>query len=976
MATVQHPTDDKCSMRKLLLDIVEELEEEDYDNLLFFSKDILGEETYSSLKSGGSSKAYQFLTELENKLESDERALCHMWSLMERTKFHGRFGQNFEQLIQRYWKGRQDVVAGSSLVGRRSVVRSIVHHLEDEKQVKVAIVCGESGMGKTSIGNQVCWVLQKNWIMYKVDQREKQSLWELLQDMIWAIQTEDTGYLQIRTNYDVRDLTSVLLFLLMQMKTRKQGVVFYLDNLDGHCDTEEKQEDLLNFLKHVLSVETTGKIRLLITVKQKIVNFRTLEMPKDFGDSVVEFQDNNVLQVELKPLFENDAVWLLRKVLSNSVVEDMLDEECKKIVSACNGLPITLHLLATLLKNGCLVGDLLPNTDLFTITGPGSLFTQKFSELFQEEMDLLWCLFPFRTAGFSPGTCKTIVKRDTLEMLHSLSLIEKNRFETQSQSEQGQSQPDEAYDQFSIHPVIVDLFTDDCTNSVKMATGRNQFLMCICEKIERCGRSVGTETKAIEKHWVHFQEFFKVIRLEKLSLRDIIEKSGNAKDKPILCTVRCIWAVADLVLHYSERKMFARIQAGLERECKILSGYLYWIAVEADNFDMEGRPLEAKKLVDSVSSEIGIEVKTDGIILENTEGWERNASEEKAGLATFCFIHARIKHALFGQLGNREELSLALRDLSVAEHLLEGKLDLDIAEQPSDKKSKRNYRTTDIFKKVFKTDLGDIQNLKGCVCVKLKKFETARQCHDQAIRYVDAEHRLETVYRTNLAVCIHQQAAQVSGKEREERLKEALKLYNQLAETNETHGWKVSYSQAGILRNRAEIYSYLKLYEQAVEDAEFVLEVLEKRYPKHHVEVTLAVERLARYYHGNGQKIKVENKGNYRACFEKSQKLYDRLLTGMEEEMEAVPQISARRFKLIKEKHGNVLCELQFEPEKVADIHSRYLKLEEKIGRFWSEGRIPETDEEELRTEEPDQLGEDDSNSMAVDSNLPCSGSE
>jgi hypothetical protein len=61
-------------------------------------------------------------------------------------------------------------------------------------------------------------------------------------------------------------------------------------------------------------------------------------------------------------------------------------------------------------------------------------------------------------------------------------------------------------------------------------------------------------------------------------------------------------------------------------------------------------------------------------------------------------------------------------------------------------------------------------------------------------------------------------------------------------------------SQAGTLRNRAEIYYKQNRLENALEDGKHVLKIVRSLYVAPHIEITLAIERLAHYHFKLGKK--------------------------------------------------------------------------------------------------------------------------
>ena len=71
-------------------------------------------------------------------------------------------------------------------------------------------------------------------------------------------------------------------------------------------------------------------------------------------------------------------------------------------------------------------------------------------------------------------------------------------------------------------------------------------------------------------------------------------------------------------------------------------------------------------------------------------------------------------------------------------------------------------------------------------------------------------------------------------------------------------------SQAGALRNRAEIYYKQDQLEKALEDGKHVLKIVKNLYVPPHIEISLALERMAHYHFKLGKKKQKDLDGKFK----------------------------------------------------------------------------------------------------------------
>ncbi|XP_053396237.1 uncharacterized protein LOC123550897 isoform X2 [Mercenaria mercenaria] len=872
---------------------------------------------------------------------------------------------NYKEWISSYKKAKKEYLQkcaekginiDPNFVGREVVLEDVLKYLREE--FKGVVLCGISGMGKTSLANQVCGQLMYSkpaWKIIIINQREKSELNELLVELISELSEElcIEEHMQLLSETNTSHLRIQCSILMQELIDRQSNMLILLDNIDGHCDGSTKQNEFCQFMKEILhKIPLTSNVKFLLTVGKKLSNITKISNERNF------LFDKQMVEQELKPLTGEDTARVLRKI-SHKSEKDLPGSVCDGVHSICGGIPFSVSMVGDLIKNGFTADKLLSGLQRQPQTVPMDTFLQKSFQMLEtspqmHELKTLLVRFSvFQTARFNiqaavsvgfdtekevtfrrPGmSVKDPTLRDNmwikLQQLKSHFLLEvDDAFSSLGRKKRS------AEKLYSLHPLVakyvMSLCREDENLRLERESAKFQFLKHYCTEIEKLGESSDKDPliarNIMDANMVHIKQFFNIIRQEATLLTKYLpqkDPNKHRKSSSVAVQRRRIWKIADWAISSLERKLFARRQAELEKEGKNLFSYIYWRSLEAESLLTQDRIQQTLQLLDGVTSELGI--VTDDTVCSKVDGWNQPPDEEIPAWATFYMVKGRL---YFMKSRNNNEKVLherAMDFLTIAEKLFEG--------QTKSRKGEVLYS-----RKYFQTDLADVKNLEGCVFFLMKLYEKSMPCHEAAYNLIlkltgNQLHKNLTEYRSNVAACYHQLALDTDKPEdtakRSMLFQKALKFYDQSVRNNKQMRCEMMPSQAGTLRNRAEIYYKQELLEKALEDGKHVLKIVRNLYVPPHIEITLALERLAHYHLKIGKKKQKELDVDGQDHLEKAMQYYDEVLMQITNGGLPIENNDARTYRHVRDNHIKVMKLLRYEHRLIEDRVKDYQAFEE-----------------------------------------------
>lgn len=954
--------------RVLVDDICQNLDSSTFSQLVFFSKDLLSKHGKDHQRFCGSVSPeiyVEYFSTLEDCL-GENAAVEHLEHLISTVKFYGgSYGEtDYKEWIKKYREAKTEylqrcaekgITLDKNFVGRELLLEDVIKYLKQD--YKGVILCGLSGMGKTSFASQVCSRLMYHkpmWNIIVINQREKSELNELLVDLVSELSDElcVSEQKQFVSGADMKYLTIQCGLLLTELVEKKQNTLIFLDNMDGHCETR-KQQDFSQLMKELLfKIPTKSNVKFLMTVGKKLSNITQIANEKNV------IMDGQMVEQELKPLTSTDTAKVLRQISDKS---ELTESVCHRIHSLCGGIPFSISMVGDLIKNGYDPETLLSGLQYQPQAISMDMFLQKSFQMLgnsaelRELMALLVRLSVFQTACFNiqaaVSVCSDTSKEDKfkkpvsvpggmilkdtsvrdnmwikLQQLKSHFLLEVNdAFSSLGRRKMSSEK------QYSLHPLVVRYVKSLCDEDENLKSMREsakmQFLNYVCAEIEKLGEKCDKDPliarNLLDANMVHIKEFFQIVRKEKLLLTLYLPQKDPNKHRmsaSVAVQRRRIWKIAEWAISSLERKLFARRQAEMEKEAKNLFSYIYWQSLEAESLLTQDKMQLTLQLIDAITNELGI--VTDDTVCSKVEEWNKPLDEEIPAWATFYTVKGRL---YFMKSRNNNEKNMherAMQFLNIAEELFEG--------QRNTGSNARNHYS----KKYFQTDVADVKNLKGCVCFLMKNYKMSKQYHEMAYSIIlkltgNQLHKNLTEYQTNMAACYHQWALDTHDEgERNTLFQKALKLYDQSVGNNKRMKCEMMPSQAGTLRNRAEIYYRQEVLDKALADGKEVLKIVRNIYVSPHIEITLALERLAHYHLKIGKKKQKEMDVEGQNHLEQAMQFYDEVLMHIQNGGLPIENNDARTYRHIRENHIKVMKLLRYDQRLMDDRIRKYQAFE------------------------------------------------
>ncbi|XP_052811326.1 uncharacterized protein LOC128238979 isoform X2 [Mya arenaria] len=821
--------------------LIEELTDDDLNRLLTLSQSKLGAHYAELLNEESTSKGYKFFHCLEDSLKEDG-TVKYLQRLMGSMNFHGDSGNvNYQNLFLLYEKEKKEYDANFSklsleidpaFVGRQSLIDKYLEILQCEDQYKGLVLCGEPGIGKTSLARQICYRLMHthHWLITVCNQREKDDLGQLMNDLLEVLSKE----LSSKSNMLFEDLPDLykkkmLIDSIVKMSSQHTSKhLILLDDMD--CQFKENPSGLPDLLSSMFDeISNSKNVKFLITVGRKPL----------FG--------NNMLEFEVPGLDLVDAI----KLLSKTPHQELTVSSCEKVWKDLNGHPMALK---TLRETPNMYQNLEPTVD--SISG----LLQKCFEMLQpvEYKTLLLRLSVFRTNWFDVQAAARATEgmASPQQTQHLLSFLESRNFieADKPKSFKGNSNQKEKK-LYSLHSIVLRFLYDTCEkkNNMKdeLETAKEKFICYFCKNLEHDGKknylSPVMANNAIEINKPLIDLFFKLVAEKERGLKDCL---GATRKTKVAASSRCeyVMSIAEFACVPQKRLNFAKKQSQIAKDKKQLFEYIYWTTKEAECMlacdQMENAYQEVSSVINDFQIPVGIAMSGKVCPLYTAEGWYRHLEEESFTLTRLYMVAGQTLLKIGSKDKNMQKLTLAHENLKSAQAICE------------------NIKHKD---KINKHDRAKIKNLIGRVHFELGDVNKALSFHGNALRIVeddaqftkDGFHNVEVEYRSNIASCQHQLGLNTKDKnDRRIHFRQAMDMFNECIAMNKQMGRDSLPTQVVLLRHRADIFYHENEYEKAIADGDNVRQLCLSLYVSPNTELTMAYERLAYYKFKLGKWLK------------------------------------------------------------------------------------------------------------------------
>ena len=240
------------------------------------------------------------------------------------------YNKNYK--IEQYVIGTNFLIPHENIILRREgVLHKIEKILKIEKEIRIALLIGPGGAGKTTIARQYA-LEQGTSIIWEVNAETKDSLLLSLEKMIYSLNKSVEEKLQINKLLKVKDEAkreSILLTIVQSALKKNNNWFIIFDNV-------ENLQDIYNYFPSTSKIWGRGKI-IITTRNQNAKNNNYIDK-------------NN--SINIGPINEQEKLELFSKIIVDKLpVSDELLHDMKMFLEQIPSFPLDVSVAAYYIKN-------------------------------------------------------------------------------------------------------------------------------------------------------------------------------------------------------------------------------------------------------------------------------------------------------------------------------------------------------------------------------------------------------------------------------------------------------------------------------------------------------------------------------------------------------------------------------------------------------------------------------------------------
>ncbi|XP_060065437.1 uncharacterized protein LOC132545765 [Ylistrum balloti] len=902
-------------------DLISDLDGDDltFDEIINLSRTSLG-----GLSKNNIQNATHYFQILKNNF-GEEDMLDFLINVTDFQNWHRDLGRNrVADMLKKYktkfveHKRRcmQMDIFDVNFVGRENQIKDFIESTVPGKKSSSAVsISGAGGIGKTAIGNEICrrlWSSKKHWQVIKIDLREKDSMGDLLKDIVLELQLKDDGMSSddlLNSLKDTKDSKMQANILDHLSKITRRTIVM-LDNVDDIIHKNENQ--FLQFVQKILEkLRDTCKVRIIVTNR---VNLR------DIFERTMPHMRDLIRNLEVGPLDRHPAKELIRKCTPKDLVSEA---ECDSLVTLTDGIPLALRTICSILRSCCrqvkpveIINHLRKNR-VINMDRMEKCLQESYDRLDENMKNILMQLTLFKTSSFDIDAADAVLKEDNapyspvlntkmnLFHLKSRHLIEIHDMTVQTEGNlernTTQERPPGLGDSdrnilYSLHPRMFEFLIQRKSEfSNVMEPARIRF-------VEYMENIIGIIGKEQENSYYSVGSYMREYNVHVQSYFDMIQEITDDYD-----TGRSNIQASNRILAIGRRTLTQNRQLR----------WLEWVTHKAEQNNEIDKLFFFRGYMIQLLTEMDDTTRISDIIHVTEEKLDEANSRSDTAIKVALGNYYYRKAIYFRKIERRHDI---LKSLDRAKKYLEDKELQQVME--------RNENLNMILANVF--------NDLGCYFY-LYDNDKCRKYHEEAIeraslwrRFTEEEHPDVDRFRNNRAVCLLKEILDNTSKDssRDQYINETLEHFDRAIAEGRRRGTDNTDDHAEALRNRSILYLQLKRYEEAKADAKKSLEVREKILKEPHVYLTLSYSLIARIlFNWGDQRIRDDKIAEGYSLLQQSVTYYDKTMEkmmegGMPTDHDEYPDIKRFHLLAVKRTDANRKSRLQQEYSRFECIPS------------------------------------------------------
>ncbi|KAL4234898.1 hypothetical protein ACF0H5_006539 [Mactra antiquata] len=495
----------------------------------------------------------------------------------------------------KHQQAQLEVFTNSKFIGRSRELDLAYDYFKDD-DIKCVSICGLGGQGKTYLAGEILFHLKKERQKYlnviSVHLRDIRETSTVVKSMLSQTPRCSVG--------KTTDLKLLVDSLKQHLQTSDTRYIFQLDDCDSVVQYDQKNflhfiKDFIQFLKGCPSW-----VKILITIRMKMSSL---------------YKDPSFKEIELAELDTEDAFKMFKEYSGQEEIDVNI---LTQIVKECSYSPLAISMMADVVR----CGKLTPKTLIFHLMMDKKNVTSQMKidkcikksieNLEPDHLKSLVGLSVFQSSMFIVGMAEKIIKKclgnsfsegndveAILQSLHDLHLLEAVNYGKKDENSKHKCK-------YSLHPLVFRYLSEwkKPADLAKIYLAALQqfvsiFERMICKIVGLMESKQQKGQKKLDDNRVHILKYYGIVADQPKVMPPYIRKTNDIG----LYQKKCVSDLADTLISLVQARRMIQNEADRALKAKNNEVYLFWMIEKADVYLMlHDKPDISGQILDELSN--------------------------------------------------------------------------------------------------------------------------------------------------------------------------------------------------------------------------------------------------------------------------------------------------------------------------------------------------------------------------------------